>query len=1377
MTHHHDQGEQVRTTEHSAKTPSRRTGFFAPRCAFLHVPGNGAPTLRNRLTLVALAATLGVALLAPGTASAAFTRPFLREITSTPAGPLGASGLALDAKENLWVSEPGGSPPWKLDQFESAEAGNGFLKALKIEGLEPPKNISGESEGLTPPASLAIDNSTGSFYTTAESTAGSYNGYVEVFDQTGKYLTRFGSFGDAYVAVDNSTEPSSVYVAHSSANVSPPFGDGLPQGIEKLDASGNPVNFKRAEEPNPPSYLSANQITGTPSESFGFSTPSSIAVDSHGDIYTVVNTHLNGEEVDEYSPTGLFLGSFTGEETPGLGGSHEQGGWGGVLAGLAIDPLNGHLLVSLHHQLFGEANGKGAVDEFDSSGHFLNQFTEASPGHPFTSAGAMTVDSHGDLYLVGAGAVDVYGPGHFLPSFKLAEASEREPSTALLSGEVDPEGFPLTDCHFEYVTEAAFKATGFSDLSSGGEKPCVPGAGSIPADGEFHAVHAELSGLSSGVTYRFRLVASSSGALGGTGFSAVLAFTAPHAPRVDSSTADNLSSTFADLHARIDPLGAAASYRFEYLSDADFQGNGGSWVGPHAAVAVPVPDAAVGAGGATGGEDAAVLQHVGGLAPATEYRFRVVASNECEAGRRCVTEGADGVFSTLGLVAPGLPDNRAYELLTPPDKGGAEDMFSERFQNDEFQNERTALGYSSQSGDGFLLTARSAFGAFAGSPENAYVFSRTAAGWSTMSLAAPSLGGVQDLAEEVAFDPVDLSRVGVEDTVGSAVSAAGGLVTNLLGPPGGPYTTVHTSRPLHITGNEVGENTNIVGASGDLGHLVLESRSHTLCPGAEAQDEGSRLLCEYSAGKMQLLSLNPEGEPFRCGAALGAGRGISGTSHDAVSADGSRVIFTAPDPNAVDGGPGCWNGESVHSPQMYLRSGGSTVEVSAPEAGVVDPTGPHAAFYVGASADGSRVFFATEAELTQEAVEDHLHDPELYEYNVETGGLTRISGGESGHSAGGIWTVPAVSADGSAVYFTANGVLAKGATAGECVEAGNAETCSLYRYDTLSGATTYIARVGSYDYPNATASAARTGSIRNEFALTFSANWYATPDGRYLLFATDRELTGYRTTQAPGKNCPTPRSQSFSTGHCDELYRYDSTTGSLVCVSCNPSGAPPASNALFTRSAPQSAPTGVPFVRAMSNDGSYAFFDTADALVPQDGNGTLDTYEWHDGRISLISSGHDDAPSYFLGSSADGSNVFFGTHARLVPADTDTAGDLYDARICTESDPCVKPPPGETAQCEGDACQNPPPAPIDATPGSLTFSGAGNLQSELKLAVAPKTKTAAQIRAQNLARALKACKKDRSKTKRKSCEVSARKRYGAAKRAKRSAKPGRRTKR
>jgi hypothetical protein len=162
------------------------------------------------------------------------------------------------------------------------------------------------------------------------------------------------------------------------------------------------------------------------------------------------------------------------------------------------------------------------------------------------------------------------------------------------------------------------------------------------------------------------------------------------------------------------------------------------------------------------------------------------------------------------------------------------------------------------------------------------------------------------------------------------------------------------------------------------------------------------------------------------------------------------------------------------------------------------------------------------------------------------------------------------------------------------------------------------------------------------------------------------------------------------------------------------------SNAFFGHSTGGVAPADGP-VRAMSDNGSYIFFDSADPLVPGADNRTLDVFEWEaqgtggcalaQGCVHLIGSGEDRAPSYFLGASPDGHNVFFGTHARLVPQDTDTAGDLYDARICEpqNGNPCIQPASGRTGQCAGAACQNQPPLPLAQAPATLTLASSGNL--------------------------------------------------------------------
>jgi hypothetical protein len=1180
------------------------------------------------------------------------------------------------------------------------------------------------------------------------------------------------------LSIDNSTnllDPSAglVYVAHNQADELPPVGNGRPAEIEKFTKSGE---FKT-----------------------GFGGPtSSIAIDPEGDVYGLDN-HAGAAQVNEYSSNGTFIRSFSGEGTPGLGEDRQdERGFGGEPVGLAVDSVSGHILVSVR-SFFGD---EAAIDEFDGSGHFLNQFANTEIEYPLgtrkqshlRSAFNMTVDSHGDLYVVdqlshetNEEAVDVYGPGRFFPSLKLAEPTKREPKGAVLNGSVDPEGQPIGECHFEYVTEAEFehnvevdKGEGFADLSSGGEVGCEPEAGKIPANSADNAVSAVIAGLTSGTTYRYRLVAVASGALGGTSTSNALAFTAPGLPKVDSTTVTNVSSQFAKLNAEIDPAGNDTSYQFEYVDAAHYDP---AAMNPYAAGAtVPASKVEIGIGGPAGNLDVSVTQQIGGLTPSTTYHFRVVASNEVGTTFSAGGEQSDGTFATLPRVVAGLPDHRAYELVTPANKGGASDMFGTAAT---FLN--TDVGYSSDSGDEFLMTSTLAnFGAFGASEKDAYVFRREPAQneWTYKSVVADSLG-VQSVVGRV-FNPTDFSsEIALSELVGSTASPGGFSLTTLVGHAGGPYTTLHKDSPVHQEYEET-EETNLAGGSSDLSHLVLESKNHTLTAGDTGQDPGSNALFERvkvgsgtctvaspmyegnAGGCLELINGNGQGQIVsQCGAVLGLGHS-PGARQNAVSPDGARVFFTAPDPylkynpesvQTAQETNECWDGVTRDAPQIYMRSGDGITKLSAPEAGWTPVGGAQAAIFVGASKDGSKVFFATESELTKD--DAGIHDLELYECDIveEPEGpkceLSRISAGSSGKAAADVWTVPAVSDDGSAVYFTAFGQLVAG------LQSLRTGQVYLYRYDTTTRTTAYVATVDESDYTTGLTSSAKW---YREMALSTNANYYATPDGRYLLFATAGEVTGYGTDEGVGAYCPVGISGGGSglPGHCAEVYRYhyeagSSGDGSAVCVSCNPNGASPVSNAQFAaRSAPQDPDDGP--IRAMSDDGSEVFFDTADALVPQDTNQTLDVYEWREStagedRISLISSGEDPGPSLFLGASGDGSNVFFGTHARLVPADGDSAGDLYDARVCEpeNGNPCLKAASAGTGQCEGDACHNLPAPSVDTTPVSLTFLGSGNFNTEAK-------PVAVVTNARKLAKALRACRAGR-KGRRKKCEAQARERY------------------
>jgi hypothetical protein len=643
-----------------------------------------------------------------------------------------------------------------------------------------------------------------------------------------------------------------------------------------------------------------------------------------------------------------------------------------------------------------------------------------------------------------------------------------------------------------------------------------------------------------------------------------------------------------------------------------------------------------------------------------------------------LAESCPNALSRQGLSGQ-LPDCRAYELVTPVDKGGAVDMFGEELPSPGGGQERVHTlerGDSSEDGNGFLLDTLADFGSFSASSNNSYVFTRGGNGWTTASAAAPTLGA-QNLLVNV-FSP-DLSAVAVEDALSPSLQEGEGQVVQLVGPAGGPYATVYAGEHNSPTEGE------LVGGSADLSHVVIETRDPGSAPGDAGQQAG-RVLYEWVAGRLRLVGLDSGGSLLsRCGASLGPGIGAAGRSAasgldtGAVSSDGSKIFFTAPDPEVVEGpnfvppaGSQC-SGEGF-PPQLYMRlNGASTVEVSAPDPGVVDPDGQQPAIYVGASRDGSEVFFLTKTELTPDAV--GLHDLELYEYDTVTSTLTRVSRGDSGSAEGAVSAVPAISSDGSTVYFLAGGALAPGAPVGG----------GLYRYDTGTGVTTFVTSGASYP-PVLGAHHVWWESYagRIEVGLDQQAQYYTTGNGRFLVFGSTADLTGFD-------------SRGF-----EELYRYDAADGSIVCVSCDPGGAPPSESALFTRSF-NYHDAAVVTPRPISEDGSYVFFDTASTLVPQASRGVIHVYEWHDGTISLIDSPSDPVGSFFLDSSADGSNVFFGTHAQLVPQDTDLSGDVYDARIDGGFEQPAPP------ACTGTGCQGVPSAPpLFATPASTTFNGVGN---------------------------------------------------------------------
>jgi hypothetical protein len=310
------------------------------------------------------------------------------------------------------------------------------------------------------------------------------------------------------------------------------------------------------------------------------------------------------------------------------------------------------------------------------------------------------------------------------------------------------------------------------------------------------------------------------------------------------------------------------------------------------------------------------------------------------------------------------------------------------------------------------------------------------------------------------------------------------------------------------------------------------------------------------------------------------------------------------------------------------------------------------------------------------------------------------------------------------------------------------------------------------------------------------------PDGRWLAFMSQRSLTGYDNRDA------------VSGASDEEVFLYDAERERVVCASCDPTGARPhgvearklegglveasgswqgVNNASWLAgSVPGWTPYKLDTARYQPrylSDGGRLFFNSSDALVPQDVNGTWDVYEFEPlgvgdcssssvgfsersgGCVGLVSSGGSVEESAFVDASETGGDVFFLTAARLALRDYDTTFDVYDAHECTGVSPCFPEEKAVPPSCDTEASCKAAPSPqpsIFGAPSSATFSGAGNIVLSPSVIVKPRALT----RAQKLAKALSVCKK-KPKKKRSVCEKQARRVYGSVRNAKKSHKVGR----
>jgi hypothetical protein len=181
---------------------------------------------------------------------------------------------------------------------------------------------------------------------------------------------------------------------------------------------------------------------------------------------------------------------------------------------------------------------------------------------------------------------------------------------------VNPNG-QATSWHFDYGTSSAY-----------GSATATQNAGSGTSS---RSVSSTLSGLSGGVTYHFRLVATNAS---GTTTAGDQTFVTVAAPAVQTGGAQSVAATSATLTGAVDPRGRTTSWYFEYGTSTRYGSR----------TATVKTDSSPGSRVVSAG--------VAGLASGATYHFRLVASSS--AG---TTNGADAVFTTVGA---------AVTLAQPP---------------------------------------------------------------------------------------------------------------------------------------------------------------------------------------------------------------------------------------------------------------------------------------------------------------------------------------------------------------------------------------------------------------------------------------------------------------------------------------------------------------------------------------------------------------------------------------------------------------------------------------------------------------------------------------------------------------------------------------
>ncbi len=1140
--------------------------------------------------------------------------------------------------------------------------------------------IAGAGAGqFSSPSWIAVDNNPAS-PSRHDVYVGTDNFRVQKFTPTGEFIESLGEEGTGECQFAGTRDPIAVgpggdlYVADSYEQL-PVGSNNFVSRVERFDTSGACVGVTELFQ-GEHKWIRA------------------FAVDSTGDSYVTVRGA--GAVLRKYDPSGTLL--YELDSSTFFGGPTEN-------EGLAVDGFDNLFAKQRGTQVKTSGTGTHFITEYGPDGSVLKRFDYVLAGErlvpglaAYASAGGVLFASEGPRESIGTTEVTYLTlppPGPVvLPEG--CRTSFLGNAKATLLAEVNPEG-KATTVHYEYITEADFIANGNSFK---GAHPAQETAESESIGDDFELQEASAdAALTPETKYHCRVVASNAdgSAIGPEG-----TFTSKAPLEIGPTTVMDVGTDTATLNVLVNPLGIPTSGYFEYVAEAIYQKDVAE-LGPehgfdHASKAPATGEEPIEFGASE--SFAAGSVQIAGLAPATDYRFRVVVTDIKLEGKEI--KGPTAVFRTFGDNSGSLPDDRAWELVSPGLKNSAE-VAVPGAAGGLFEDRTVRIQAGSGSGEAITYTSWTSFADAESAPATSqYLSRRTSSGWKTENI------------------------------------SPFGFISSTLVPPysgfdaGLGFGSVKVSEPA-LTAECPEEFENLYlrnNATGALQCLTPEAPDNPKEKGicfvfAGASKDGSRAffgadaayagapknlgnffsLYEWSAANgLQAISVLPKGSKAVV-PTQSTSFGTDGencqvgqkTLRHVVSEDGSRAFWTyVPE------------GEKPTTQLLVRANGSETVQLDAlPTNPATKGPGPAGnGFFGAASTDGSVVYFTDTGKLVKGS-KASVDNADLYRYQIgKAEPLTDLTKGANAEVQG----VVGASDDGSYVYFVAKGVLSgeEENSAGKKAQAGKG---NLYLFH--EGKTSFVG----------TLSAELDSSSWSSQPKVLRAR--VTPDGRHLAFLSveAEALAGYDNTIAGGDECRLSGKVFVKGLLCAQALIYDADTGSLTCASCNPSGARPLGPAVLP--AWSSAYEGP---RYLSDDGSRLFFESFDALVLADENGKRDVYEFEredtgdctgqspsfspvsGGCISLLSSGKSEDETFLIDASSNGRDAFLSTRSSLVAWDVNENYDVYDTRAGGGF-----PEPQEEAICEGEGCKPPAAGPPGiSSPVTPHFQGSGNQAQKQK---------------------------------------------------------------